>query len=391
MGEVVGGLFGMKAADKQADAMEDAADKASETQRYMFDESVKLSAPWREGGQNALQALQYELGLGGTERPMLGQTTRFQVGDRSFETREEAEEYRSSLGGGGGTEAGANPATTGGGGANLVWSDKDARWVRPQPWQTGIPRFNEDGDFQGFTDETGMRQVGGATGGGGGGDIPSIEEVTSGGQRYLGFQETPGYGFQLDEGQRAINRSLAARGRSLSGAAVKEGMRFGQGLADQTYSNHLARLAQLSGLGGGVAQQQGKFAIGTGEGLAKTAMSAGAQIGNARGSGYAALGQGIGGGINSLAGFAGFGSGGGTFGAGNSAFGSFGSFMSDRRLKADVARIGETAEGYPKYRFRYLWDAPGTVRVGVMADEVPKELTFDVGGYKAVNYAEVTL
>lgn len=316
MGSVVGGVFGAIGANKQAKAVENAANEAAEVQRYMFDESVNLSAPWREGGQNALQALQYELGLGGTERPMLGETTQFRVGNRTFETREEAEAFLNRQGGGGGGGTGANPATGGGGGANLVWSDRDGRWVRPQPWQTGVPRFNESGDFQGFTDQTGMRQMGGATGGGTGGE-PGIEEVTSGGQQYLGFQETPGYGFQLDEGQRAINRSLAARGRSLSGAAVKEGMRFGQGLADQTYSNHLARLAQLSGLGGNVSMAQGQNAVTTGQGIAGTQMSAGAQMGNARASGYSALGQGIGGGINALAGFAGrtglFGGGGSNF------------------------------------------------------------------------------
>lgn len=86
MGEVVGGLFGMKAADEQADAMEDAADTAAETQRYMFDESVKLSAPWREGGESALAALEYELGLGGEDKPMLGQDTRYQVGDVTFDS-----------------------------------------------------------------------------------------------------------------------------------------------------------------------------------------------------------------------------------------------------------------------------------------------------------------
>lgn len=67
------------------------------------------------------------------------------------------------------------------------------------------------------------------------------------------------------------------------------------------------------------------------------------------------------------------------------------SLFSDRRLKTDVARIGATVEGYPKYRFRYLWDAPGTERIGVMADELPEHLTADVAGYKAVDYARIVL
>ncbi len=64
---------------------------------------------------------------------------------------------------------------------------------------------------------------------------------------------------------------------------------------------------------------------------------------------------------------------------------------SDRRLKTDIKRIGETGEGYPKYEFRYLWDAPDMVRIGVMADEVPPEITFDIGPFKGVDYMKVTL
>jgi len=66
-------------------------------------------------------------------------------------------------------------------------------------------------------------------------------------------------------------------------------------------------------------------------------------------------------------------------------------FMSDRKLKTDIRRAGVTAEGYPQYRFRYLWDDAGTERLGVMADEVPPEITTEIGGYKAVDYAQVTL
>lgn len=64
--------------------------------------------------------------------------------------------------------------------------------------------------------------------------------------------------------------------------------------------------------------------------------------------------------------------------------------LSDRRLKRDIRRIGETAEGYPKYTFRYLWD--DKVHVGVMADEVPDEITVrHPSGFLMVNYAGVTL
>lgn len=295
---LAGGVASGIGASKAADAQESAAKSAAGVQKYMFDESTRLSEPWREGGENALQALQYELGLG--ELPMhLGGETRFGVGGDEFDTHEEAERHRRTLGEG----------------------------------------------------------------------APSIEEIQSGGFQYAGFQETPGYQFNLDEGQKAINRSLAARGGLLSGNAVKEGMRFSQGLADQTYSNHLARLANVAGAGGNVAQQQGATAIQTGQGIADARI----QQGNARASGYAATGQAISGGFNQLAGM---------YGAG---------MFSDRRLKDDIRRIGETAEGYPKYEFRYVWEEPGTVRVGVIADEVDPDIVTEVGGYMVVDYSKVTL
>ena len=55
---------------------------------------------------------------------------------------------------------------------------------------------------------------------------------------------------------------------------------------------------------------------------------------------------------------------------------------SDRRLKKDIQPIGD---GW--YKYRYLWDPPGTEHIGVMADEVdPKYVVEGVGGFKYVNY-----
>ena len=46
--------------------------------------------------------------------------------------------------------------------------------------------------------------------------------------------QDPGYQFQLAEGQKAIDRGLAAQGMSQSGAALKAALGYSQGLADQT-------------------------------------------------------------------------------------------------------------------------------------------------------------
>jgi hypothetical protein len=62
--------------------------------------------------------------------------------------------------------------------------------------------------------------------------------------------------------------------------------------------------------------------------------------------------------------------------------------LSDRRLKADIKRIGEREDGLGIYLFRYLWSP---VRyIGVMAQEVlgvkPEAVIHLPGGYMAVNY-----
>lgn len=63
------------------------------------------------------------------------------------------------------------------------------------------------------------------------------------------FFESPDYQFNLAEGQKAIDRSLAARGRTLSGAGVREGVRYASGMASNEMGNFYNRLANIAGLG----------------------------------------------------------------------------------------------------------------------------------------------
>jgi hypothetical protein len=56
----------------------------------------------------------------------------------------------------------------------------------------------------------------------------------------------PGYQFDLQQGQQALDRSAAARGIGQSGRAAKDALRFGTGLADKTYGDQLARLMALN-------------------------------------------------------------------------------------------------------------------------------------------------
>jgi hypothetical protein len=84
------------------------------------------------------------------------------------------------------------------------------------------------------------------------------------------FQQDPGYGFRLSEGQKALDRQAAARGGLISGGALKAAARYGQEMGSQEYTNAFNRyqlernaqlnpLQSLAGVGQTTATQLGQF------------------------------------------------------------------------------------------------------------------------------------
>lgn len=74
----------------------------------------------------------------------------------------------------------------------------------------------------------------------------------------------PGYQFAQDQGVQALDRSAASRGMLNSGRQQKDLLRFGTGLADQTYGNQVARLMAGAQQGQGALTAQNQT---TGQGL----------------------------------------------------------------------------------------------------------------------------
>lgn len=103
------------------------------------------------------------------------------------------------------------------------------------------------------------------------------------------FFESPDYQFNLAEGQKAIDRSLAARGRALSGAGVREGIRYASGLASQEFGNFYNRLASQAGLGQTAVGTSASAGMQTAANIGNAAMNAG----NVRASAYMAGAQGV--------------------------------------------------------------------------------------------------
>ena len=107
------------------------------------------------------------------------------------------------------------------------------------------------------------------------------------------FQADPGYAFRLTEGQKAVERSAAARGMQLSGSTLKGLTNYAQGAASQEYTNafnryqaeRAARLQPLQALAG-IGQSATNQVTNAGANYANTAgdlMTSGAA---ARASGY---------------------------------------------------------------------------------------------------------
>jgi hypothetical protein len=96
------------------------------------------------------------------------------------------------------------------------------------------------------------------------------------------FQADPGYGFQMDQGLQALQRTHAAAGNLASGNADADTLRFSQGLADQSYGNYVSRLQPYLGMAG-----QGQ--------LAATQGQAGAlqNLGNTLNTSYGTQGLGL--------------------------------------------------------------------------------------------------
>lgn len=62
------------------------------------------------------------------------------------------------------------------------------------------------------------------------------------------YQADPGYGFRLAEGQKALERTAAARAGLQSGSALRAAARYGQEMGSQEFSNAYQRFRDTQGL-----------------------------------------------------------------------------------------------------------------------------------------------
>ena len=95
------------------------------------------------------------------------------------------------------------------------------------------------------------------------------------------FQTDPGYQFQLQQGLRAVDAGAASQGMLRSGATLKAEDTFGQGLAEQDFTNYYNRLFGLSQLGEQAAAGGSPSAIAAGNSANQAGLTQATIYGNA--------------------------------------------------------------------------------------------------------------
>jgi len=284
---LIGGLMGSDASSDAADAQVAAAREANELQKYMYDTAREDQAPWRETGGAAVNYIAQILGIPGYGG---GSTVSGTSGGNTAQlTAPNLEDYR--YGSSSGTSAPSRPRATSF--SELVSQPSSEYYLDPE---TGVVKQTACGntapgaaqyDYAKYTkaleDYKNSLSANTTTTAATPLDLTNI------------LRSTPGYQFQVGEGTKAIERSAAARGGLLSGAAGKALTTYSQGVADQTYNNYLNSLMSVAGLG----QNSANTTTSAGTSYANAASNNLLAAGNAKASGYINSANALTGGISS--------------------------------------------------------------------------------------------
>jgi hypothetical protein len=266
---VIGAGVGLIGSSLAADAQQDAANKASDTQLQLFDKQSALSEPYRRVGEQGLNKLAVLLGLNGTGTAPAQQA----AGSQQIPTNA-LNNYLNALH----DFYNLQPIENSADATQALYGSAVARLNQAKAALQNQP----------LTTTTAPAAATNATG--------AIDPQTGELLRSFSladFQTDPGYGFRLAEQEKAINRSAGARGRFNSGATLKALLERSGNLASDEYSNaynrfnlnqtnKFNRLAAISGIGQTAVQQLGNQSSVLGQSLANNITGAG----NARASGY---------------------------------------------------------------------------------------------------------
>lgn len=295
IGSIIGGIFGKKGAEAQADAAGEAVDLS----REVWQQSRADYSPYREVGGNALAQLSALMGLGYPGSMAGGYVNgQWQATPTAPAAGGSTPQPQTVARTGGGTgfptanQLGIDPATY----ERLLYEQRaQEREGGSTPLLSVLQQQYRAGTLGGQQAQQPAAPAAPATPAN---PLAAMTPAEAQDAAYAQFRTDPGYQFAYNEGLRALDASAAARGTLLSGGQAKALTRYGQGVADQQYGNYWNRLAGLAGVG----QQATSGTAAVGQSYSNQAGNALMQQGNARASGYNALGQGIAGGFNNLLG-----------------------------------------------------------------------------------------
>ena len=242
-GSLISGLLGASSARRAARAQEALGREEIALRREIHEDGLDLLRPRVQAGDRANSALQYELGLG--SRPQAQEYTIQEMTRPGTSVQPTIPTAYSNL--------------TRGGEQNAL---------APMAFQSapsGPESYYMIGDREFDTRDAAQEWI----------------DSQQGNFDYGGYQQTPGYSAQFDEGMNAIGQYNAARGMRFSGDAAREAMTFGQNLANQDYGNYLNRLFSMSDRGQTATGQQ----INSGQVFASGAGNALQGIGQAQAQG----------------------------------------------------------------------------------------------------------
>jgi hypothetical protein len=87
--------------------------------------------------------------------------------------------------------------------------------------------------------------------------LGQYQNLLNGGAANFNVANLPGYQFEMQQGQQALQNSAAARGGALSGNTIQATQQFGQGLASTQFQNYMSQLAGLANMGQSAASNVG--------------------------------------------------------------------------------------------------------------------------------------
>jgi hypothetical protein len=119
--------------------------------------------------------------------------------------------------------------------------------------------------------------------------LPNSSGQGGGDRDYTKFYQSPSYKYELAEGQKALERSASARGNIQGGRAQKDLLRFSQNEANKGFDSYFSKLQGMSEAGRNTSLVAGQLRNEASMNRANMLVG----HGEARGSGYDNIAQGL--------------------------------------------------------------------------------------------------